>query len=229
MEDNKNILNMKLEDEPFLNKKTNFGQNLIGLHNRGIYTLRDFINMDLKTVPNTATRNEFFRLIDILKYKYLGEALVCDVLLYKKYPVTYQEYLNLKEEYHYHCVGEEWLMRDILQVLKRDCIKLGIPFKEVIYRRLFRPNGEKSTLTMEEYLGEIGIKDSRIKYLVDFYLEYISNKKSEKATTLDELESLKMQLSSLTSERDDLDKQIEDVKVQIQIMREGKGKNNARK
>lgn len=38
-----------------------------------------------------------------------------------------------------------------------------------------------------------------------------------------------MQLSSLTSERDDLDKQIEDVKVQIQIMREGKGKNNARK
>ena len=82
---------------------------------------------------------------------------------------------------------------------------------------------------MEEYLGEIGIKDSRIKYLVDFYLEYISNKKSEKATTLDELESLKMQLSSLTSERDDLDKQIEDVKVQIQIMREGKGKNNARK
>ena len=96
MEDNKNILNMKLEDEPFLNKKPNFGQNLIGLHNRGIYTLRDFINMDLKTVPNTATRNEFFRLIDILKYKYLGEALVCDVLLYKKYPVTYQEYLNLK-------------------------------------------------------------------------------------------------------------------------------------
>ena len=118
-------------------------------------------------------------------------------------------------------------MGDILRVLKRDCAKLGIPFKEVIYRRLFRPNVEKSTLTMKEYLEEIGTKDSRTKYLVDFYLEYISNKKIEKATTLDELKSLKMQLSSLTSERDDLNKQIEDVKVQIQIMREGK--NNARK
>ena len=85
---------------------------------------------------------------------------------------------RIKEEYHYHCIGEEWLMGDILRVLKRDCAKLGIPFKEVIYRRLFRPNVEKSTLTMKEYLEEIGTKDSRTKYLVDFYLEYISNKKN---------------------------------------------------
>ena len=59
MEDNKNILNMKLEDEPFLNKKPNFGQNLIGLHNRGIYTLRDFINMDVRAVREE-TQQGFF-------------------------------------------------------------------------------------------------------------------------------------------------------------------------
>lgn len=38
MEDNKNILNMKLEDEPFLNKKPNFGQNLIA------YIIEEYIH-----------------------------------------------------------------------------------------------------------------------------------------------------------------------------------------
>ncbi len=71
MDDNK-TLEMRLEDIPFLNSKPNFGQNLIGLHNRGIYTLNDFITMDLKSIPNTETRNTFFRMIDVLRCKYLG-------------------------------------------------------------------------------------------------------------------------------------------------------------
>ena len=107
--------------------------------------------------------------MDILKYKYLGEALVCDVLLYKKYPVTYQEYLNLKEEYHYHCVGEEWLMRDILQVLKRDCIKLGIPFKEVIYRRYYRvlmENLEKPDLIIVDALNNIDTLGTKYESII---------------------------------------------------------------
>lgn len=228
MDDNK-TLEMRLEDEPFLNSKPNFGQNLIGLHNRGIYTLNDFITMDLKSIPDKTRRNEFFRMIDILKYKYLGEDLVCDVLLQKIYPATYDEYLKLKEKYHYSDIMEEWLMRDILQILKRDCSKLGIPFKEVKYRRLFRPNMEQTTLSMKDYLEDEDIRDSHSKYLVDFYLEYIKTKESKKdvAITSSELETLKKQLSSLTSQRDDLDKQIIDVQNQIQIMSEGK--NNARK
>ena len=228
MDDNK-TLEMRLEDEPFLNSKPNFGQNLIGLHNRGIYTLNDFITMDLKSIPNTATRNELFRMIDILKCKYLREDLVCDVLLQKIYPATYKEYLKLKEKYHYPDIMEEWLMRDILQILKRDCSKLGIPFKEVKYRRLFRPNMEQTTLSMKDYLEDEDIRDSHSKYLVDFYLEYIKTKESKKdvAITSSELETLKKQLSSLTSQRDGLDKQIIEVQNQIQLMSEGK--NNARK
>lgn len=228
MDENK-TLEMRLEDVPFLNSKPNFGQNLIGLHNRGIYTLNDFITMDLKSIPDKSRRNEFFRMIDILKYKYLGEDLVCDVLLQKIYPATYEEYLKLKEKYHYPDIMEEWLMRDILQILKRDCSKLGIPFKEVKYKRLFRPDMEQTTLSMKDYLENEDIRNSHAKYLVDFYLEYfkIKDDKKDDVITLSELESLKKQLSGLTSQRDDLNQQIEDIKVQIQLIREGK--NNARK
>lgn len=233
MDNNKDILNMRLEDETFLNTKPNFGQNLIGLHDRGIYTLRDFIYMDLKTISNTATRNEFFRLIDILKYKYLGEDLVCDVLLYRKYSLTYQEYVKSNEDSpHFE---EDFFVTHMLRVFERDCKTLGIPFLRSRFRSLF--NSQYRTqffhgaevLPMLDYLEDERIKNSHAKYLVNFYLEYIRTKaqKNEEAITSVELESLKMQLSSLTSQRDDLDKQIEDVKVQIQIISEGK--NNARK
>ena len=82
---------------------------------------------------------------------------------------------------------------------------------------------------MKDYLNDYDVRNSHSKYLVDFYLEYIKIKENKKddTITLPELETLKKQLSSLTSQRDDLDKQIEDIKVQIQIMSEGK--NNARK
>lgn len=228
MGDNK-TLEMRLEDEPFLNSKPNFGQNLIGLHNRGIYTLNDFINMDLKSIPDKERRNAFFRMIDILKCKYLGEDLVCDVLLQKVYPGTYEEYLKLKEKYHYPDIMEEWLMRDILRISKRDCSKLGIPFREREYRRLFLPSSKQTTLSMKDYLESEDIRNSRAKYLVDFYLEYLKNKDNKKDDAMDsaKLEALKKQLSSLTSQIDDLNKQIEDVKVQIQLISEGR--NNARK
>jgi len=227
--DKNKTLEMRLEDEPFLNSKPNFGQNLIGLHNRGIYTLNDFITMDLKSIPDMSRRNKFFRMIDILKCKYLGEDLVCDVLLQKIYPATYEEYLKLKEKYHYPDIMEEWLMRDIFQILKRDCSELGIPFIERKYRRLFLPSAKQTTLSMKDYLESEDIRDSHAKYLVDFYLEYlkIKNDKKDDAITSSELETLKKQLSSLTSQIDDLDKRIEDIKVQIQLISEGK--NNARK
>ena len=203
MDDNK-ALEMRLEDEPFLNSKPNFGQNLISLHNRGIYTLNDFITMDLKSIPNTETRNTFFRMIDILKCKYLGEDLVCDVLL----------------KGHLNSIEEDF---------KKDCSKLGIPFIRRVYRGLFRSNIDKSNLTMKDYLNDYDVRNSHSKYLVDFYLEYIKIKEDKKDDTITspELEALKKQLSSLTSQRDDLDKQIMDVQNQIQIMSEGK--NNARK
>ena len=203
MDDNK-TLEMRLEDEPFLNSKPNFKQNLIGLHNRGIYTINDFITMDLKSIPDKIRRNEFFRLIDILKCKYLEEGLICDILL--------KNYLEPIEEY-----------------FKKDCSRLGIPFVRRIYRWLFQTNIDRSNLTMKDYLKDDEIRNSQAKHLVDFYLDYIKSKESKKDDTITsaELEALKKQLSSLTSQRDDLDKQIADIKIQIQIMNEGK--NNARK
>ncbi len=203
MDDNK-TLEMRLEDEPFLNSKPNFGQNLIGLHNRGIYTIKDFINMNLKSIPSKATRNTFFRMIDILRCKYLGEDLVCDVLL--------KSHLDPNEE-----------------DFTKDCSKLGIPFVKRAYRGFFRSNIDRSNLTMKDYLNTYDVRNCHAKYLVDFYLEYIKIKEDKKdnAITTSELEALKKQLSSLTSQRDDLDKQIEEIKVQIQLMSEGK--NNARK
>ncbi len=229
MDENK-ILEMRLEDEPFLNSKPNFGQNLISLHNRGIYTLNDFITMDLKTIPNRSRRNLFFRMIDILKYKYLGEDLVCDVLLQKIYPATYEEYLKLKEKYHYSYVSVEQLLPILLiGDFKKDCSDLGIPFREIKYKRLFRPSSKQTTLSMKDYLESEDIRNSSAKYLVDFYLEYLKIKddKKDDAITSSKLEALKKQLSSLTNQRDDLNKQIEDIRVQIQLISEGK--NNARK
>lgn len=203
MDDNK-TLEMRLEDEPFLNSKPNFGQNLIGLHNRGIYTVNDFIAMDLKSIPDKVRRNEFFRMIDILRCKYLGEDLVCDVLL-KSHPAPIEENF------------------------RKDCSKLGIPFVRRVYRMFFQSNIDRSNLTMIDYLKDYDIRNGHAKYLVDFYLEYIKIKEDKKDDTItsSELETLKKQLSSLTSQRNDLDKQIEEIKIQIQIMSEGK--NNARK
>lgn len=244
--DDKKTLEMRLEDEPFLNSKPNFGQNLIGLHNRGIYTLNDFITMDLKSIPYKPRREEFFRMIDILRCKYFGEDLVCDVIIHKKYPLTYQEYVKNKDQYHFPRLEERLKLNEdvpiskddlfvdyMKSVIKRDCERLGIPVLGV--RLLFNAqhrtrflNG-KEYMSMQDYLEKENVKNSHSKYLVDFYLEYIKTKEAKKddAITSSELETLKKQLSSLTSQRDDLDKQIIDVQNQIQIMSEGK--NNARK
>ncbi len=243
MNDNK-ALEMRLEDEPFLNSKPNFGQNLIGLHNRGIYTVNDFITMDLKLIPGRVRRNEFFRMIDILRCKYLGEDLVCDAILYQRYPLTYQEYVKNKDQYHFSRLEAHLELSEDLpiskddlfvsymgKIIERDCEILGIPVSTVSllfnsqYRAKFVPGRE--SMTMLNFLEKESIKNSHAKYLVDFYLDYIKGNKKDDTITSSELEALKKQLSSLTSQRDDLDKQIEEIKVQIQLMSEGK--DNARK
>ena len=245
MDDNK-TLEMRLEDEPFLNSKPNFGQNLIGLHNRGIYTLNDFITMDLKSIPYKPRREEFFRMIDILRCKYLGEDLVCDVILHRRYPLTYQEYERNKDQYQFPKLEERLKLNEdssvskedlfaiyIRRIIVRDCESLGVP--AIYVKLLFNPHYRERHLqgreyiSMLDYLEKENVKNSRAKYLIDFYLEYIRNKEDKKDDTITspELEALKKQLLSLTSQRDELDKQIENIKVQIELMSEGK--NNARK
>ena len=202
--DDKKILDMRLEDEPFLNSKANFYQNLIGLHNRGIYTVNDFINMDLKKIPEKRRRYEFLRIIEVLRYKYFGEDLTCDFLL-KSHIDSFDGYF------------------------RQDCLKLGIPFIERVYNRFVQSNIDKSNLTMIDYMKDYDIRNGRAKYLVDFYLEYIKTKEDKKEDTKisTELEVLKTQLSSLIKQKEDLDKQIIDVQNQIKIMSEAK--NNVRK
>ena len=121
----------------------------------------------------------------------------------------------------------------MIRVIERDCKTLGIPTSNVRllfdtqYRIKFLQGIE--TISMLDYLEKEKVKNSHAKYLVDFYLEYIKTKETKKDDTItsSELETLKKQLASLISQKDDLDKQIEDVKIQIQEMSEGK--NNARK
>ena len=121
----------------------------------------------------------------------------------------------------------------IRRIIVRDCESLGVT--ELYVRLLFNPHYRERHLqgreymSMQDYLEKDNVKYSWAKYLIDFYLEYIRNKEDKKDDTITspELETLKKQLLSLISQRDELDKQIEDIKVQIELMSEGK--NNARK
>ena len=144
-------------------------------------------------------------LIQILKYKYLGEELVNDVILEAKYTRS----------------DKKRLAKDLRRLgFGRDLQGLEARIKRFVEEA-------PTEFTMEDVLrsktpmGLLGSADFK-----GFYLEYIEEKKKkeqaeENAPIKDVLEGLKLQLEGLIKMRNGIDRQIQDVQNQINALNNG--------
>lgn len=212
-------INTKLRDDKFLfpdelendAKKSNASGIIVtALNKRGIETISDLFNYD-QTQFNRLNAHYLGALIQILKYKYLGEELVNDVLLESEYASSIKD--------------DKRLAKDLRRLgFGRDLGEL-----EAIVRRFREENS--SVVSMEEVLKPDNRFFTRMRLLGNadfrgFYLGYIEDKKKkeqaeENSPTKDVLEGLKLQLEGLVKMRDGLDRQIQDVQSQINALNGG--------
>lgn len=219
-------INTNLRDDEFLFPKSNEnekGKNqasgiiVTALNKRGIQTINDLFNYD-QTQFNRLNAHYLGALIQILKYKYLGEELLSDVLLESEYSHS---------------------QRDIKKLAK-DLRRLGFGRKldelESFASRFMSLQSE-SKVTMEQVLKNGGtridghfIPKPRLFGDADFtgfYLDYLEQKRKQDQQEQDNnpskevLEGLKLQLQGLVMMRDGLDKQIQDVQNQINALNGG--------
>lgn len=208
-------VNTKLRDDKFLfpnevdNKKSNASGIIVtALNKRGIETVNDLFNYD-QTQFNRLNAHYLGALIQILKYKYLGEELVNDVILEAKYT------------------------RSDKKRLAKDLRRLGFgrDLQELEARTQRFMEEAPTEFTMEDVLKSDNRYISTMRLLGNadfkgFYLEYIEEKKKkeqaeENAPTKDVLEGLKLQLEGLIKMRDGIDRQIQDVQNQINALNNG--------
>lgn len=212
-------INTKLRDDKFLFpeelendiKKSNASGIIVtALNKRGIETISDLFNYD-QTQFNRLNAHYLGALIQIMRYRYLGEELVNDVLL--------------ESEYSNSMKDDKRLAKDLRRLgFGRDLGEL-----EAIVRRFREENS--SVVSMEEVLNPNNRFFARMRLLGNadfrgFYLGYIEDKKKkdqaeENSPTKDVLEGLKLQLEGLVKMRDGLDRQIQDVQSQINALNGG--------
>ena len=212
-------INTKLRDDKFLfpdeslenyNKNMQSGVIVTALNKRGIETINDLFNYD-QTKFNRRNAHYLDALIQILKYKYLDEELVNDVLLESEYSSSIKD--------------DKRLAKDLRRLgFGRDLGEL-----ETIVRRVREENS--SVVSMEEVLKPDNRFFVRMRLLGSadfrgFYLDYIEEKKQKEqvdanAPTKDVLEGLKLQLEGLIKMRDGIDKQIQDIQSQINALNGG--------
>ncbi len=206
-------VNTKLRDDKFLfpnevdnNKRKSNASGIIvtALNKRGIETVNDLFNYD-QTQFNRLNAHYLGALIQILKYKYLGEELVNDVILEAKYTRS----------------DKKRLAKDLRRLgFGRDLQGLEARIKRFVEEA-------PTEFTMEDVLrsktpmGLLGSADFK-----GFYLEYIEEKKKkeqaeENAPIKDVLEGLKLQLEGLIKMRNGIDRQIQDVQNQINALNNG--------
>ena len=215
-------VNTKLRNDKFLfpdelendSKKSNAtGIMVAALNKRGIETVNDLIHYD-QTKFNSLNAHYLSALIQILKYKYLGEELVSDVIFEYKYSRSSKD--------------KKKLARD----LRRLGFGRGI---EELEARAQRFMDETPEFTMEDVLKSDNRYMRTMKLFGNadfrgFYLEYINEKRKKEMQerTLppqDVMSALKQQLESLVLLRADLDKQIESITKQINAIDGGHQKN----
>lgn len=79
-------LKTELSKESIFIEKSQSVITINNLNKKGIYTIEDFINNDVEKITKTPTTRKTYRAIQkILRYKYLGEPLVLDIILDKEY------------------------------------------------------------------------------------------------------------------------------------------------
>lgn len=213
-----NDINTKLEYDDFLHSNVNMDSKIRYLNGKKIYTVKDLIYCDQSQLP--ASNLQFYQaLIQVLRYKYLGEELPNDVILEKKYLVD--------------ACGRG---KDVKE-LRKDLVKLGFGLSSRREKHNFlyqRGQDGFNFISMKEVL----VSDDIFKALAkekgfafrNFYLKYIGymekqNKKEEpekEQSPKVALEYLKGQLQALTLTRDNLDKQIEELQEQLALIEGGK-------
>ena len=197
---------IKLQDEPvFLGRNSLFFQTL---NQKGIYTVEDYINADIEQImTSTQTRNKVRAYKRILKYKYLGEPLVVDVLLDKQY----------------HLYGSDKEMISDVKHLGFDGL-----YCDGIRERYSTNYSHIKMISI--VLGMVSKYSKRNAGLVNFYEDYyytkIKNQETnEIASDKDSLDSLKNELVSLINKRNELETQISSLLEQINTLEGGKSVN----
>lgn len=204
-------VNTKLREDKFLfpeevdyKKKNGFGIMVTALNKKGIETIHDLINCD-STKFNRFHAHYFNALIQILRYKYLNEELVNDILLESKYTHSLKDINRLANN------------------LRR--LGFGRSLQELEERVQRFMDDAPSKFTMEDVLKSNNrfIRTMNLLGNADFkgfYLEYIEKKRQkekeeENYLSKDVLKNLKLQLEGLMKSRDDIERQIQKVECKI--------------
>lgn len=211
-------LNIDLRNDTFLFPSDgNFGDKTYKNHNshimvghlnrQGIYTINDLINSTDENFSK-GNRHYFMAVIRILRYKYLGEELVVDVIFNGKY--------NLSDDFD---ITRKKLAKDLRWLgfghSLSDCQNFAASF--------LRVHKDDKFITMEDCLNDDRIVLDNIgsSNLREFYLNFIAQKKvkDEDFQSLPlsiVLESLKLQMAGLRVMRDNLNYQINTLENMIE-------------
>ena len=180
------------------------------LNSIGIYTIEDFVNLKEIDFPKVS-REFYWGMAHILRHEYLGEDIVYDALLEREY---YSDYDGCKCCYS-------------------DMVKMGIVVKG---GRTYTVNYMLSALEKhnkqdtDKFNIKWFIKNVHLLYyhpiILQYYLDFIEKNKKDNqpAPVLDsslELNKLKIQLETLVSINNSLQKQIDEIQEKINKLEGG--------
>lgn len=201
---------------------------LMVLNKKGIYTVEDLINVDMKDLP-ASNRKTYNAMAHVFRHAYLGQDLVYDELFqieYKMDSVGYSRYY-----------GSNTKTPGDVKSCALNLLRLGLAKGEiaVVMNQLRSMVPAEATFTIEELMRDKKV-NSTGPNLSRYYLQYIDNKKTKEQETTNTSENsidtsilseLKKQLSSLIIMKDGLEQQMNSLQQQIETL-EG-GKINGRK
>lgn len=207
---------------------------LMVLNQKGIFTVEDLINIDMKNLP-ASNRKTYNAMAHVFRNAYLGQDLVYDELFqieFKSEPdgLIYIHGLPAPDIHGLPAPGD---IKECSQALLNLGLVKGNLNSVMWHLRSLVPHD--TTFTIEELLRENKV-NSTGPNLRRYYLQYIDNKKMKEQETTNVSEStidsgilseLKNQLSSLITMKEGLEQQIISLQQQIETL-EG-GKTNGRK
>lgn len=203
------------------------------LNKRGVFTIEDLINYDLKKIIS-GIRPIFMSMIDVYRHEYLEEPLVLEVLFDKEYEHSFEGY---KESF------KDLRKLGLISLGNWDRIYTLIShFDGKVIEDKTKPNHQlvgvivspkyvdkkfnlQPLLEVDNYIVKNDAVDLR-----GYYLEYLEKKKNQsqcniKSNEADILAELKKQLQFLISMRDNIDEQINLIQKELKENDRGENKN----
>ena len=211
-------INTKLREDPFLfpkevdNKKRNASGIIVtALNKKGIESIKDLITYD-QTKFNRFHAHYFNALIQILRYKYLNEELVNDILLESKYTHSLKDINRLANNLRRLGFGRS--LQELEERVQR--------FMEDAPSKFTMEDVLKSNNRFIRTMNLLGNADFK-----GFYLEYIEKKRQkekeeENYLSKDILKDLKLQLEKKKKKRNDIDKEIQKMECKMSRLKERK-------